>query len=106
VPASRNKIELTLLRLLLARGGQGSSSIATPEVLRSLDRHTWADEEHRVVYQSWRAARRNPALPLRQEMAAQATRAGHPEIDWPIYFQEVPNEPDLAHLLSDLERSG
>jgi hypothetical protein len=54
--------------------------------LNQLASYKWGDEEHRVVFECLLAASRNRAVPLQEEMAAQATRMGHPEVDWDLYF--------------------
>lgn len=98
-----------MLRALLATDAEDSPAEAlaqaVAQAMAALDRHAWSDEEHRVVYACWCAARRNRAIPLQQEMAAHATRMGHPEIDWPTYFQANSSAPDLPTLLKALASS-
>jgi hypothetical protein len=74
-------LELAILRAFCA------SVPAAQDTLSRLANYSWQDEEHRVVYESLRAALRHPADRLREEMAAEATRMGHPDVDWELYFQ-------------------
>ena len=83
--------ELTLLRSLIAQVGTASRSGSLKDLAPALDavaQRTWSEEEHRIVYESLRASARNHAapIPLRQQMAAAATRLGHPDVDWDLYF--------------------
>lgn len=102
-PTSPHDIELAILRTLLAIGGEAAESADMTQTIASLDKRAWRDAEHRVVYRCWRTARRNRAVPLREEMAAQATRMGHPDIEWPTYFQESSSEMSLHDLLRTLD---
>jgi len=84
--------ELAALRALIAQAAAfRAASDADTEALAAaavehLSGHRWRDEEHRVVYHSLRAALRHTAIPIRQQMAAEATRMGHPDVDWSLYF--------------------
>jgi len=53
--------------------------------------YVWRDPEHRVVYETLRAVRSLDARVRREELPAQATRMGFPEVDWKSYL-----EPDRA----------
>jgi|HubBroStandDraft_6_1064221.scaffolds.fasta_scaffold2659135_1 hypothetical protein len=83
--------DLALLRSLItqatAAGELGTIANVTLRLAAFASR-TWSDEEHRVVYQSLCAALRGIAapIPLGQQMAAEATRLGHPDVDWSLYF--------------------
>jgi hypothetical protein len=84
--------ELATLRSLIARAQEavGAGTFATlAPALDELASHRWRDEEHRIVYHSLRAVLRNAAIPLRHQMAAEATRMGHPDVDWALYFQPL-----------------
>jgi hypothetical protein len=81
--------ELALLRALIAPAEATPAGQLPAKLVWALDKlsnHRWLDEEHRVVYHSLRAALRSTAVPLRQQMAVEATRMGHPDVDWPLYF--------------------
>ena len=99
----RHEIELAILQTLLSRAlskvAPNSSECAELGMsLEQLSGYAWSDQEHRVVYESLRAARRTRVIPLRQQMAAEATRMGHPDVEWSLYFR-VPALPlDLAAL--------
>ena len=103
------ELELAILQELLQRARDQANSRglrAELEVLNGpLAQHSWSDHEHRVVYQSLRASLRNAAIPLREQMAAEATRMGHPEIDWSLYWQPAASgRTDLAALLLALRQ--
>jgi hypothetical protein len=83
--------DLALLRSLIAQSeaARDSGTLADfTAALASLASRLWSDEEYRVVFQSlWSAVRAHATpIPLRQQMAAEATRLGHPDVDWSLYF--------------------
>jgi hypothetical protein len=85
------EMELTVLRALCA----------APSALHlgELSGYQWQDQEHRVVYECLRAAHPIAAVPLRERMATHATRMGHPDVDWPLYFTPPPAVTDLSKLI-------
>jgi hypothetical protein len=59
---------------------------AWAKIARALREYTWRDVEHGLVYAAIeRLGSRDPKL-LREQLPAQATRMGFPEIDWQAYF--------------------
>jgi hypothetical protein len=110
--ASIAATELSLLRLLLehlAAIGPGDHSTASAVWsesagnLADMAGYRWADEEHRVVFESLRQMqRRGTASSLRQELAAEATRIGHPDVDWATYFTAPEPGANLPNLLRKL----
>jgi hypothetical protein len=55
--------------------------------------YSWQDAEHAIIYAAIkRLGTRDPAM-LREQLPAQATRMGFPDIDWHAYFS-----PDQARL--------
>ena len=100
--------ERTTLRALISQlidPQQSSKSREVREAIESLSTHTWHDEENRVVSECLRAsiAHHRP-LALREAMAAEATRKGHPDVDWNLYFAPSPADVDLARLIDSLKQ--
>jgi hypothetical protein len=69
---------------------------AWAEIARALREYTWRDVEHGLVYAAiQRLASRDPKA-LREQLPAQATRMGFPDIDWQIYFDSTPTQATAA----------
>jgi hypothetical protein len=62
-----------------------------------LDEYRWLDSDHKVVYDALRAVKSRDPKTRRDELPAQVTRMGFPDVDWKRYF-----EPD-QEAASDLE---
>jgi hypothetical protein len=59
---------------------------AWAKIARELREYAWQDVEHRLVYAAIeRLGSRDPKM-LREQLPAQATRMGFPDIDWQAYF--------------------
>jgi hypothetical protein len=59
---------------------------AWAKVARELQEYPWQDVEHGLVYAAIeRLASSDPKM-LREQLPAQATRMGFPDIDWQAYF--------------------
>jgi len=59
---------------------------ARAHALCQLARHEWKDADHRVVFDALRrTAGRDPTL-LREQLPAEATRLGFPDVEWSAYF--------------------
>jgi len=91
-------------RQLLAALCQGSlDEERREELLRRLDKHTFATPDHEVVF---RALRKLPTIKperVRETLAATVTRMGFPDADLNIYFERhAPVEENLADLLREL----
>jgi hypothetical protein len=106
---SRTDLEIAALRELISRAGTRVARDAggLDELLGRLSDFTWADEEHRVVYECVRSARGHHKLRLREEMAAEATRMGHPDVDWSVYFlpSQLLSEAGLLKLIRRLKNN-
>ena len=72
--------------------------------LRELENYRWHEPEHRVVYEALKVAVRRNREPLREQLPAEATRMGFPDVDWAAYF-EAPDSAaaDLPELLRELK---
>ncbi len=71
--------------------------------MRDLSNHVWQDAEHRVVFEAiQRLSSSDPQL-LREQLPAQTTRMGFPDVSWENYF--VPagkTDGDFDALVRDL----
>jgi hypothetical protein len=78
-----SRIEQQTLRLII------SSSLSQEDLNRALQRlaaYMWLEPEHQTVFQAIRRAGKRTNARLRDELPAQATRMGFPDVDWPRYF--------------------
>jgi hypothetical protein len=97
--------ELSILRASVRLAEAGRPDDVFDYAFSELANHRWSNEEHRIVFESLRAAiRRHQSTSLRQEMAAEATRMGHPDVDWNLYFQAPNDVTPLADLLHTLRK--
>jgi len=72
---------------------------AWAKIARALREYTWRDIEHGLVYAAiQRLGSRDPQT-LREQLPAQATRMGFPDIDWQMYFPGA--EKPLARPSAD-----
>jgi hypothetical protein len=71
--------------------------------MRELSNHIWQDAEHRVVFEAiQRLSSSDPKL-LREQLPAQTTRMGFPDVSWENYFSPAPqNEKDFEALVHEL----
>lgn len=101
----RGKTECALLRLLITgcESGRPSGVSGLAAAIEQLDGYRWSDEEYRVVYECLRRASHVRGTRLREEMAAEATRRGHPDVDWDVYFRTVDAKVTFAQLLAALK---
>jgi hypothetical protein len=71
--------------------------------MRDLSSHVWQDAEHRVVFEAiQRLSSSDPQL-LREQLPAQTTRMGFPDVNWENYF--IPagkTDGDFDALVRDL----
>jgi hypothetical protein len=105
---SRCSLELAILRALIFLGEDGRAGSANAKLttaLQALQDHPWNDEENRVVYESLRRASRRSGVPLREEMAAEAVRMGHPDADWDLYFRPPSEQLDLLQAIRGLSKT-
>jgi hypothetical protein len=69
---------------------RGSVHARETTVMRELSNHVWQDAEHRVVFEAiQRLSSSDPKL-LREQLPAQATRMGFPDVSWDNYFAPPP----------------
>jgi hypothetical protein len=82
---------------------RGSANARQTTVMRELSNHVWQDAEHRVVFEAiQRLSSSDPKL-LQEQLPAQATRMGFPDVSWDNYFAPQPGaEIDFVSLVGEL----
>jgi hypothetical protein len=96
-------IESEVLRRLCS----SRADAAIDRFIRDLLPYRWREPEHATVFEAIRAlARRNGAgIIWREELPAQATRMGFPDVDWPNYLGAPDSsEPALDKMIEKLLR--
>jgi len=97
----RAELERQILRSLC---GDGVVSEEWDRFARRLESHRWANPEHKVVYDALRALRTKDASTRREQLPAQATRMGFPDLDWREYFvADRSNSAKVDQLVDRLE---
>jgi hypothetical protein len=90
--------ELAVLRALCV---PSHTSLRREAITRQLSMYVWLNNEHRVVFEAIaRLCSSNPSL-LREQLPAQATRMGFPDVSWENYFVPQP-ENDIEALAGEL----
>src|ERR1700689_5584463 len=86
---------------------RGSANARETTVMRELSNHIWQDAEHRVVFEAiQRLSSSDPKL-LREQLPAQATRMGFPDVGWENYFSPTSElKKDFEALVGELLTSG
>ena len=71
--------------------------------MRDLSNHVWQDAEHRIVFEAiQRLSSSDPQL-LREQLPAQTTRMGFPDVNWENYFMPAGEvEGDFDALVREL----
>lgn len=91
--------EREILRVLCSR----SAARRTRDWLaRELAGYSWQVSDHRVVYDALQRIRSRDPHAWRDQLPAQATRMGFPDVDWSIYL-ELTNTP--GHEIRELLRA-
>jgi hypothetical protein len=65
-------------------------------ILAQLRSHRWQDPEHRVVFEALTLLPTRQATELREQLPAQATRMGFPDVNWEKYFNAEATTDDSA----------
>jgi hypothetical protein len=94
------ELERGTLRALCIRASVNARHETT---MRDLSNHVWQDAEHRVVFEAiQRLSSSDPKL-LREQLPAQTTRMGFPDVNWENYFLPAGQaEDDFDALVRDL----
>jgi hypothetical protein len=75
---------------------------ARTAILAKLHAHPWQDPEHRVVFEALTLLPRRHATELREQLPAQATRMGFPDVNWQKYFTAPADDPAVETLVAQL----
>jgi hypothetical protein len=85
-----HELELEILRAFCTLAVR---SIELRSAMVSLERHSWRDPEHRIVYDALRRIHPGRPAALREELPGMATRMGFPDVDWALYFAPTKIKP-------------
>jgi hypothetical protein len=100
------ELERKLFRALFSEPPAHSSSVrdenARAAIVARLLAHRWQDPEHRVVFEALRSLPGRHAAELREQLPAQVTRMGFPDVDWDEYFIEGVHDSSLETLTEEL----
>jgi hypothetical protein len=100
-------LEFKILRRLcndqLASASPTANDAATRStILAKLLPHHWQDPEHRVVFEALTALPGRQPSALREQLPAQATRMGFPDVNWQNYFAAPADASAIETLVVDL----
>jgi hypothetical protein len=98
-PQSQLDLESKILRALC---NDPSPPATRPAILASLRTHHWQDPEHRVVFEALTALPARRPQDLREQLPAQATRMGFPDVNWQKYFAADTDNAALETLVAEL----
>ncbi|MGB8542119.1 MAG: hypothetical protein WCD49_10840 [Candidatus Acidiferrales bacterium] len=71
--------------------------------MRELSKHVWQDAEHRVVFEAIQRLSSSDTKLLQEQLPAQATRMGFPDVSWDNYFSPPPGAKlDFGLLVREL----
>jgi hypothetical protein len=71
-------------------------------ILAKLGEHRWQHPEHRVVFEALALLQRRNATELREQLPAQATRMGFPDVNWDQYFTASTDKATIETLVAEL----
>jgi len=91
--------ERLLLRALSTRFVEPAEWIA---IERQLAGYCWREPDHAVIYTAITRARSRDPRRWREQLPAQTTRMGFPDLDWESFFRPSPAEPSLHQLMQVL----
>jgi hypothetical protein len=87
-------LELKLLQFCCT---QQVTAELSPKLRATFQTYAWHDPEHQIVLEALsRLASGLTPFQVREQLPAQATRMGFPDVDWQTYFQE--DESESAHI--------
>ncbi len=100
--------EIAILRALVSLAEQDPTRPRDgrlADALHALRGYRWSDEENRIVYECLRGAAHKTAAPLRKDMAAEAVRMGHPDVEWSLYFCPPSIQFDVLEAVRNLDNT-
>ena len=103
VPVLNLDLESRILRALCSNPSSGTDNPAARAIiLTQLHPHRWQDSEHRVVFEALTALPGRDATELREQLPAQATRMGFPDVNWENYFAWAAADSAIETLVAEL----
>ena len=75
---------------------------ARAAILAKLSAHHWQDPEHRVVFEALTLLPGRDSTELREQLPAQATRMGFPDVNWDAYFARGGDDSSIESLVVEL----
>ncbi len=71
-------------------------------ILTTLRAHQWRDPEHRVVFEALESLPGRYVKELHEQLPAQATRMGFPDVNWDDYFAPGAADSPIESLIAEL----
>lgn len=107
IPMSRQKPSKRIFELerntLCALCIRATANARHETVMRNLSNHVWQDAEHRVIFEAIQRLNSSDPQLLREQLPAQTTRMGFPDVDWQNYFMaDRKAEVDFEALVREL----
>jgi hypothetical protein len=97
----RLALERSVLRALCTADSDSGLTISDAKAL--LAKYVWRDADHRVVFESLCGLPRDLSRgQLREQLPAQATRLGFPDVDWEKYLKPI--EVDTTGVRGGISR--
>jgi hypothetical protein len=75
---------------------------ARATILAALSGYSWQAPEHRVVFEALTLLPSRDAKVLREQLPAQATRMGFPDVNWDAYFAAEAEASPIESLVAEL----
>jgi hypothetical protein len=104
------QLELEVLRRILgSRKRVTASPLSEGRVPRKtialLRGYDWHDSEHRIVFEAFERLQGRNNSELREQLPAQATRMGFPDVNWENYFarEELSHVQDAPGSYDDID---
>ena len=100
-------LESRILRALCTSPSQSNSpandhASTRAAILEKLRAHPWQNPEHRVVFEALTRLPGRPSTELREQLPAQATRMGFPDVNWDHYFVASDDIVTIETLVAQL----
>ena len=96
-----SKLEREILRALC---GRDRAARDWSRLTGQLTAYSWQEPDHQVVFDALRGIRSHDAKTRRDQLPAQATRMGFPDIDWGLYLvRRKLSEPAIEILIRKLK---
>jgi hypothetical protein len=102
VPVLDFDLESRILRALCSDlSPRIDNADARAAILAKLRTHRWQDPEHRVVFEALTLLPGRELIELREQLPAQATRMGFPDVNWEKYYAAAADSA-IENLVAEL----